>query len=77
MWGNPATLLAPVHMAGWTGDARWPALVRRAVEQLRSELEPDPETGTPIWEQDLYGRHVRYLVAGRGSHLRMPLSPRE
>ena len=66
LWGNSGTLLAAIRMAELSDDARWPALVRRAVQRLWDELEPDPETGTWIWQQDLYGRSVRFLGAGHG-----------
>lgn len=66
LWGNPGTALAALHMAEATGQARWREGFRQAVQRLVDTLEIDPETGTPIWEQDLYGRRVRYLGAGHG-----------
>jgi hypothetical protein len=66
LWGNPGSALAAVHMVEATGEARWRELVEAAVQRLADTLETDPETGTPIWTQDLYGRRVRYLGAGHG-----------
>lgn len=66
LWGSPGTVLAAIHMAEATGQSRWVALVRQAVDILFDELERDPQTGTPIWEQDLYGRRRRLLGAGHG-----------
>jgi len=66
LWGNPGTLIAAIHMAEATDDPRWPALIREGVDILLDEMEVDPETGTWIWEQDLYGRKLRMLGAGHG-----------
>ncbi|MEO8079645.1 MAG: LanC-like protein, partial [Caldimonas sp.] len=67
LWGNPGTVLAAIHMAEATGEARWTALVREATDVLQAEMEIDPDTGTWLWVQNLYGRPpVRYLGAGHG-----------
>jgi hypothetical protein len=66
LWGNAGTLLAAVRMAEATGADRWTTLVHQAVEALAQDMVIDPETGTWLWEQDLYGRRVRYLGAGHG-----------
>lgn len=67
LWGNPGTVLAAIHMAEATGEARWQALVRDAADALLSEMELDADTGTWLWVQNLYGRPpVRYLGAGHG-----------
>lgn len=66
LWGNPGTLIAATHMAESTTDPRWPGLVREGVDILLEEMEVDPETGTWVWEQDLYGRKMRMLGAGHG-----------
>jgi hypothetical protein len=66
LWGNPGSALAAVHMAEATGDARWSSLVRRAVQKMVDTLETDPDTGTPLWTQEMYGKRVRYLGAGHG-----------
>lgn len=67
LWGNSGTVLAAVHMAEATGEARWTALVREAAEVLLAEMEVDPNTGTWLWVQNLYGNpNVRYLGAGHG-----------
>lgn len=67
LWGNPGTVLAAIHMAEATGEARWAALVREAADVLQAEMVIDADTGTWLWVQHLYGRPpVRYLGAGHG-----------
>ena len=67
LWGNPGTVLAAIHMAEATGEARWAALVRAAADALQAEMEIDADTGTWLWVQNLYRRPpVRYLGAGHG-----------
>ncbi len=67
LWGNPGTMLAAVHMAEATGEARWTALVREAADALQAGMGVDPDTGTWLWVQNLYGRPpVRYIGAGHG-----------
>lgn len=67
LWGNAGTVLAAIHMAQATGDARWIALVREAADVLLADMEMDADTGTWLWVQNLYGRPpVRYIGAGHG-----------
>lgn len=66
LWGNPGTVLAAIHMAEATGEVRWMRLVQESVAVLLEEMQRDPETGTWVWEQDLYGRKSRMLGAGHG-----------
>lgn len=67
LWGNAGTVLAAIFLAEATGEARWAVLVRQAADVLEAELEVDPETGTWVWVQDLYGRPgQRMLGAGHG-----------
>jgi hypothetical protein len=67
LWGNPGTLLAAIHMAEATGEARWAALVRVAASALLSDMVLDADTGTWLWVQRLEGRPpVRYVGAGHG-----------
>lgn len=66
LWGSPGTLIAAIHMAEATGEARWVDLVREGVGGLLDQMIVDPETGTWVWEQDLYGRRSRMLGAGHG-----------
>ena len=66
LWGNPGTLLAAIHMSEATGEVRWIFLVQQGIEVLLSEMIVDPETGSWIWEQDLYQRRTRHLGAGHG-----------
>lgn len=66
LWGNPGTVLAAIHMAEASGEVRWMRLVQEAVAVLLEEMQLDPETGTWVWEQDLYGRKQRLIGAGHG-----------
>ena len=66
LWGNPGTAIAAIHMAEATGAARWKQLLQQCVGHLDDSLETDPQTGTPIWTQNLYGKRTRYLGAGHG-----------
>jgi hypothetical protein len=67
LWGNPGTVLAAIHLAEATGEARWTALVRQAADALLTEMDVDADNGTWLWVQNLYGRPpVRYLGAGHG-----------
>jgi hypothetical protein len=66
LWGNPGTVLAAIHMAEATGNTRWTTLVRQAVQALHEDMIVDPDLGTWNWQQNLYGKTVRYLGAGHG-----------
>jgi hypothetical protein len=67
LWGNSGTVLAAIHMAEATGEARWTALVREAADVLLAEMELDADTGTWLWVQNLYDQpSVRYIGAGHG-----------
>jgi hypothetical protein len=59
MWGLPGSMLVCVHMDEMTGEARWQSLFVEQAARLLAELE-ETDKG-PLWTQDLYGRHVRYL----------------
>jgi hypothetical protein len=59
MWGTPGSMIACVHMAAMTGEARWRDLFIRQAARLLDDLQ-ETEQG-PLWTQDLYGRHQRYL----------------
>jgi hypothetical protein len=59
MWGTPGSMLACVHMHAMTGEARWETLFRAQAARLLGELE-ETELG-PLWTQDLYGWHLRWL----------------
>ena len=64
MWGMPGSMLACVHMAEMTREARWQALFRMQASRLLDALE-ETDNG-PLWTQDLYGRHLQYLGAVHG-----------
>lgn len=66
LWGNSGTALAAIRMAEATGGPRWAGLVAQAIGILMQAMVLDPDTGTWIWEQDLYGRRSRHLGAGHG-----------
>jgi lanthionine synthetase-like protein len=59
MWGMPGAMLACIHMTDMTGEPRWPALFGRQAERLLAELEETKDG--PLWIQDLYGKHRRWL----------------
>jgi Lanthionine synthetase C-like protein len=53
MWGMPGSMLAAVHMAEMTGEARWRGLFETQAARLLADLEDTPQG--PLWKQDLYG----------------------
>jgi hypothetical protein len=59
MWGMPGSMIACIHMGAMTEQPRWRALFEIQAARLLENLE-DTEHG-PLWTQDLYGRHSRYL----------------
>ncbi len=66
LWGNAGTVLAAIHMAESGGGERWGPLVSQALDALIQDMVIDPELGTSIWQQDMYGSQCRYLGAGHG-----------
>ena len=66
LWGNAGTLLAAIRMAEVGAGERWDALVADGVEALAEDMSIDPEIGSWIWQQDLYGKRSRHLGAGHG-----------
>lgn len=70
LWGNAGTMLAAIHCAEAMREEhdmqRWKALLQEAAEALLEDMVQDPETGTWLWEQDLYGGRSRHLGAGHG-----------
>jgi hypothetical protein len=59
MWGMPGSMLAAIHMAGMTQDARWRGLFDMQAARLLADLEDTPQG--PLWTQDLYGQRDRWL----------------
>ncbi len=59
MWGTAGSMIACCHMAGMTAEPRWRALFAIQAVRLIRDLE-ETDDG-PLWTQDLYGRHLRYL----------------
>ena len=66
MWGSPGTMLVAVFMAEASGEPRWGACLRNQLVRLAEAMQRDPETGTWLWEQDLYGKRTRFLGGGHG-----------
>lgn len=66
LWGNSGTVLAAIRMAESSGEDRWTPLVAQCLDALSEDMIIDPELGTSIWQQDLYGTRCRYLGAGHG-----------
>ena len=59
MWGMPGSMVAAVHMAEITQEPRWRGLFEAQAARLLSDLEDTPQG--PLWTQDLYGAHERWL----------------
>jgi hypothetical protein len=59
MWGMAGSMIACLSMSEITGEARWRAIFVNQAERLLADLEETPDG--PIWEQDLYDRHLKYL----------------
>jgi hypothetical protein len=59
MWGMPGSMLAAIHMAEMTKDARWRGLFEMQAARLLAALEDTP-LGL-LWTQDLYGENDRWL----------------
>jgi len=59
MWGMPGSMLACLSMNEMTGEERWRRLFETQAERLLGDLKETDEG--PIWEQDLYGQHMKYL----------------
>jgi len=59
MWGLPGSMLACIFMHEMTGEARWRSLFATQAARLLAELV-ETDRG-PLWTQDLYGSHERYL----------------
>jgi hypothetical protein len=66
LWGNSGTVLAAIRMAEGSEEGRWSQLVAQCLAALFQDMVIDPELGTWIWQQDLYGKRSRHLGAGHG-----------
>jgi hypothetical protein len=66
LWGNAGTVLAAIRMAECGAGERWARLVSESLQALFDDMVTDPEIGTPVWQQDLYGKRSRYLGGGHG-----------
>jgi hypothetical protein len=65
MWGMPGSMIACLSMSEITGEARWQAIYATQAERLLADLQETPDG--PIWEQDLHGRHLKYLGPVHGN----------
>ena len=59
MWGMPGSMLACLFMSEMTNEARWRSLFQIQAARLLVDLR-ETDKG-PIWEQDLYGQHAKFL----------------
>lgn len=59
MWGMPGSMVVAIHMAAMTREPRWRALFEAQAARLLANLEDTPQG--PLWTQDLYGTHERWL----------------
>ncbi|MEO5770480.1 MAG: LanC-like protein [Burkholderiaceae bacterium] len=66
LWGSPGSLLASLHMAEATGQARWRDQLERGLRVLFDAMVFDEALGIWLWVQDMYGKHTRYLGGGHG-----------
>ena len=66
LWGNAGTVLAAIRMAEAGEGDRWGHLVSQSLDALIQDMVIDPEIGTSIWQQDLYGKQSRHLGAAHG-----------
>ncbi|NRF67040.1 lanthionine synthetase [Aquincola sp. S2] len=67
LWGSPGTLIAALHMAERTGEARWRMLLQRGLEHLWQQMQFDESAGGVwLWRQDLYGKQRCFLGAAHG-----------
>jgi lantibiotic modifying enzyme len=66
LWGAPGTMVAALHMLGWTGEHRWHDLFLENVEQLWRTWLPSEHARCHLWTQDLYGSVVQLLGSGHG-----------
>ena len=66
LWGAPGSVLAALHMAEASGEARWPALFAQTLQVVFDQMEFDASLNAWLWTQDLYGRRTVYLGAAHG-----------
>jgi hypothetical protein len=59
MWGMPGSMIACVHMGTMTAEPRWRDLFAIQAARLLDDLKETDEG--PLWTQDLYGQHARFL----------------
>lgn len=59
MWGMAGSMMACLAMNEITGEERWRGIFETQAERLLGDLE-DKADG-PIWEQDLYSKHLKFL----------------
>lgn len=66
LWGAPGTMLAASFLYRETKEERWAKLFLKNVDFLIKKLKEEEAKGELVWEQDMYGKKVRYIGAGHG-----------
>lgn len=66
LWGAPGTMIAAAFMHELTSESRWEELYKRNVVFLLDKLKEEEAKGELVWEQDMYGKKIRYIGAGHG-----------
>jgi Lanthionine synthetase C-like protein len=59
MWGMPGSMLACLFMNQMTNEARWRPMFEVQAARLLADLRETADG--PIWEQDLYRQHTKFL----------------
>ena len=59
MWGMPGSMLACLFMHQMTNERRWRPLFEVQAARLLADLRESADG--PIWEQDLYRQHTKFL----------------
>jgi len=65
LWAAPGTMIAAWHLWLASGEERWRTLFLANVEQVWRTWHFDAKAGCHLWTQDMYGKVVQYLGAGR------------
>jgi hypothetical protein len=66
LWGSPGTMVAALHMAEATGEARWVEVFESGACILLEQMTFDDALAAWLWRQDLYGRTRCFLGGGHG-----------
>ncbi len=66
LWGAPGTMIAASHMYRRTKDEHWSELFLENARYLIDKLKEEESKGELIWQQNMYGKELRYVGAGHG-----------